>query len=75
MSQQPGTSGGRSVLEFIQRKGGTILLHAGHQFTKKTTNKNGETTWECHLRKKTKCTGTMKINKVSKYTLAGEKKW
>ncbi|CAG9136491.1 unnamed protein product [Plutella xylostella] len=58
---QPGISGGSGDLKYINRKGGTILLHAGHQFTKKSLYKSGAVVWECHLRKKNKCTGTLKI--------------
>lgn len=64
-NSQPGPSGS-SDLKQIHRKGGTILLHAGHQFTKKSTCKSGAEVWECHLRKKNKCPGTIKI-KVSNF--------
>lgn len=65
MSQepQPSTSAmeGKREFKYIHRKGGTILLHAGYQLTKKSTYKSGATVWECHIRKKTKCAGTIKI--------------
>ncbi|KAJ8718895.1 hypothetical protein PYW07_016451 [Mythimna separata] len=66
----PGPSGEKYGLKYINRKGGTVLLYAGYQFTKKCTYKSGAIVWECHLRKKTKCTGTITIrqNQILKET-------
>lgn len=66
MSQEPqaGPSGGDFEMRYVHRKGGTILLRAGYQFTKKETYKSGVAVWECYLRKKTKCHGKIQI-KVS----------
>ncbi|KAJ8724553.1 hypothetical protein PYW08_016027 [Mythimna loreyi] len=66
----PGPFGGRNELKYITRKGGIVLLHDGYQFVRKITYKNGAIVWECYLRKKTKCTGTMTIkeNQIIKKT-------
>lgn len=69
MSQEahPGPSGSTgSCLQYIQRKGGIVLLRAGYQFLRKRQNKSGAVVWECHLRRKNKCSGILTI-KVSTY--------
>lgn len=48
-------------MEFIKRKGGTVLLFAGHQYYKLRPYKDGSEIWRCSNYKKEKCTGTIKI--------------
>ena len=51
---------------YIKRGGGTILLHAGYQYSLKEKYKNETVAWECVHRKKTKCCGKITL-KVSNY--------
>lgn len=55
------TSSGNTFLNYIQRNGGTVLLHAGHEYTIKRKFKSGLNVWECTARKKKKCRGVIKV--------------
>lgn len=68
MSQEPQAGPSRSTescLQYIKRKGGIVLLRAGYQFLKKKEYKTGSVIWECHLRRRNKCTGTITIKVCS----------
>lgn len=58
------SSSGKVHLTYINRKGGTILLHGGYEYIIKRKHKSGLIIWECTNRKKNKCKGLIKI-KVS----------
>ena len=45
---------------FIKRGGGQVLLHAGHQYYKKKSFKNGVTVYECNQRRQ-HCRGSVNI--------------
>jgi hypothetical protein len=60
-----------SSLTYIERGGGTVLLHAGHQYTLKEKYKNGTMAWECIHRKRKRCGGkiTLKVSTHSSYNV------
>lgn len=61
---QPSTSSENSnSLKYINRNGGTDLLRAGHQYTKKKQYKNGWSLWRCVNWRKN-CSGSVNIKVV-----------
>lgn len=46
-------------LDFISRKGGTVLLYAEHQYYKLKQFKNDSEMWRCTSYKKLKCRGNI----------------
>lgn len=64
VDENPGCSNDISSLKYIERGGGTVLLHAGYQYTLKEKYKNGSVAWECIHRKRKRCGGkiTLKVS-------------
>lgn len=62
--ENPRCSNDLSSLKYITRGGGTVLLHAGYQYTLKEKYKNGAMAWECINRKRKRCGGkiTLKVS-------------
>lgn len=56
------SSGSGDELKFIKKLSATILVRAGHQYCLKKQYKSGAGIWECVLRKKEKCRGSVTIN-------------
>ncbi|XP_072942830.1 uncharacterized protein [Epargyreus clarus] len=48
-------------LEYVKKGKATILLRAGHQYSKKCKYKNGGVLWECTTRKQSKCAGSITV--------------
>ncbi|KAH9632905.1 hypothetical protein HF086_002727 [Spodoptera exigua] len=51
---------GKSVLVYIKRKHGTVLLHGGRQYYTKRAHESGLVIWSCSQRK-LKCSGVLRI--------------
>ncbi|KAJ8728896.1 hypothetical protein PYW07_006592 [Mythimna separata] len=47
--------------EYVKKGKATILLRAGHQYSKKCKYKNGGVLWECTTRKQSKCAGSITV--------------
>ena len=45
-------------MQYIKRKGGTVLLFGGRQFYKMKTYNNGSSYWRCSMYKTMKCKGS-----------------
>ncbi|KAL0852101.1 hypothetical protein ABMA28_000341 [Loxostege sticticalis] len=50
-----------SELTFISRKHGTVLLYEGFQYFRHKLYKNGNVIWQCSLKNKNKCTGSVTL--------------
>lgn len=51
-------------INFITIHGGTVLLYKKYKHHKKKEYKNGTSAWRCSTYKKTKCPGSLTIDKV-----------
>lgn len=59
----------RNEICFINRKGGSVLLHIGYQYYKNKTFKNGSSVWTCCKKRLLKCRGSITIH-VGKFVFS-----